>query len=394
MPPGHTLQSSLRAFPRAFWALVGAQFVTKFGVFVIPFLTLFATRKGLSVGDAGLAAGAYSVGSFGAAIFGGWLADRIGRNKTMAFASLAGACCMLAFSQANTLASFVVLALLTGFVQESGNPATTALVQDIVPPEHRVNAYAVLRLAVNLGWSLGPACAGWLAKQSFTWLFVGDAITSTIFGIVALLALPRGNPSPRERAGWSFALRDIVRNPAFLGLAASQVFFAFTFRQMNTSFPLHFDRQSHPLPIYGWIQALNGVMIVTLELALLSVTRNGSMRGFIGLGYAVLASSYLLFFTGNSIAIFTAVMVVFTIGEMLAFSRQSAYIATLSHEEMRGRYAGFLTLSWCIGSSTGAALGLPLYGSNPNALWVLCAVFGIVAAACVASGKRAMARDE
>ena len=117
------------------------------------------------------------------------------------------------------------------------------------------------------------------------------------------------------------------------------------------------------------------------------------MRGFMALGYAVLASSYLLFFAGSSIAIFTSVMVVFTIGEMFAFSRQSAYIATLSHEEMRGRYAGFLTLSWCIGSSTGAALGLPLYASNPHALWVLCAVFGLAAALCVASGKRRVARD-
>jgi MFS family permease len=388
MPPGHTLSFSLRAFPRAFWALVGAQFVTKFGVFVIPFLTLFATRQGFSPGDAGVAAGSYSVGSFGAAIFGGWLADRIGRNTTMALASLGGACCMLAFSQANTLASFIVLALLTGFVQESGNPATAALVQDIIPPEHRVNAYAVLRFAVNLGWSLGPACAGWLAEHSFTWLFVGDAATSAVFGLVALLALPKGNPSPRERAGWGFALRHIVTNRAFLGLAASQVFFAFAFRQMNSSFPLHFDRQAHPLHIYGWIQALNGVMICTLELTLLSCTRNSSMRGFIGLGYAVLAGSYLLFFAGSSIAIFTAVMIVFTIGEMFAFSRQSAYIAALSHEEMRGRYSGFLALSWCVGSSTGAALGLWLYGWSPNALWILCALFGLAAAGCVALGKR------
>lgn len=387
MPPGHTLSASLRAFPRAFWALVGAMFVTKFGVFVIPFLTLFVTRKGFTEVDAGFAAGAYSVGSFGAAIFGGWLADRIGRNVTMAFASLAGGCCMLGFSQADTLPWLITLSLLTGFVQESGNPATTALVQDIVPPEHRVNAYAVMRFAVNLGWSLGPACAGWLAEHSFTWLFIGDAATSAVFGIVALLCLPKGNPSPRERAGWGIALRDIVTNRAFLALAVAQVFFAFTFRQMNTSFPLHFDRQSHPLHLYGWIQALNGILICTLELALLSLTRGGSMRGFIALGYAVLAGSYLLFFAGSGIAIFTMVMIVFTIGEMFAFSRQSAYIAGLSHEEMRGRYAGFLALSWCIGSSTGAAFGLRLYGWNPGALWLMCAVFGCVAAGCVAIGS-------
>ncbi|MFZ4766174.1 MAG: hypothetical protein ACOYMN_14585, partial [Roseimicrobium sp.] len=54
---------------------------------------------------------------------------------------------------------------------------------------------------------------------------------------------------------------------------------------------------------------------------------------------------------------------------------------------MRGRYTGFLALSWCVGSSTGAALGLRLYGWYPEALWVLCAVFGLIAAACVTLGR-------
>lgn len=384
MPP---FSHSLRSFPRAFWILAGATFVNKFGVFVVPFLTLFITRKGFSAGDAGLAAGAYSVGSFGAAMLGGWLADRIGRNKTMAFASLTGACCMLGFSQAEALPWLVTLSLLTGFINESGNPATMALVQDIIPLEHRVNAYAVLRFATNLGWSLGPATAGFLAEHSFLWIFVGDAATSAFFGVVALLFLPRGNPAPRERAGWGIALRHIFANRAFLALAAAQVFLAFNFRQMNTSFPLHFDRAGHALRLYGWIQALNGIMICTMELALLTITRSGSTRKFLALGYAVLGSCYTIFFLGDGLAVFTLVMIVFTFGEMFAFSRQPAYVSELAHTEMRGRYSGFMSLSWCIGSSTSAALGLRLYGWNPHAVWLLCAAFGALAAACVMLGS-------
>ena len=58
----------------------------------------------------------------------------------------------------------------------------------------------------------------------------------------------------------------------------------------------------------------------------------------------------------------------------------------LAHDEMRGRYSGFLSLSWCVGSSTSAMLGLRLYAWHPQAVWVLCAVFGCVAAGCVLTG--------
>src|SRR5205809_610744 len=111
-------RDSLRAFPRAYWVLMGATFVNKFGVFVIPFLVLFLTRKGFTEAQAGFAAGAYSVGGFGAAILGGWMADRFGRNTTMAFASLTGAACMLSFSQADTLGWLVTLSFITGFINE------------------------------------------------------------------------------------------------------------------------------------------------------------------------------------------------------------------------------------------------------------------------------------
>ena len=377
------LRHSLYQFPRAFWVLVGATFVTRFGVFVFPFLTLFLTRRGFTATDAGLAVGAYSAGGFGAAIVGGWMADRLGRNVTMALASLVGAACMLAFSQAESFPWLIALALLTGFISEAGNPASSALVQDLIPAEHRVNAYAVLRMAINLGWSAGPAAAGFLAAHSFFWLFIGDAGTSAFFGFVALFCLPKGRPTPKHESGWGFALRDMMTNRGFLALAASQVFLAMTFRQLNTTYTLHFDRCGHDLVTLGLLQSLNGVIIVACELALLAATRAWPLRYSMGLGYFIMGACYLLFFFGNTVVIFAAIMVVFTIGEMMAFSRQSAYLSELAPDNMRGRYGGFMSFSWCIGSSSSSVLGLPLYEACPNAVWVLCAALGLASFGCL-----------
>ena len=66
-----SLLSRLHLLPRAFRVLVGATFVNRFGVFVVPFLALFITRNGNTAAQAGLAVAAYSLGGFGAA----WIAS-------------------------------------------------------------------------------------------------------------------------------------------------------------------------------------------------------------------------------------------------------------------------------------------------------------------------------
>ncbi len=375
-----SLLSQLHLLPRPFWVLVGATFVNRFGVFVVPFLALFITRNGNTATQAGYAVAAYSLGGFIAAGIGGWMADRLGRNVTMAVSALAGAVCMIAMSQAVDWRTLAALAFITGAINEAGSPASAALVQDIVPPEHRVIAYAVQRFAVNLAWSLGPATAGFLAEYSFFWLFVVDACTSAFFGIIAWLFLPRGRRTAREHAGWGHAWQSIRANHAFLALFGACICTAWIFRQTNTTFPLHFERNGLPLHWCGLVLALNGVMICLFEVPLAAGLRLWPVKQVLALGYILMGASFLTFLISGSLTAFVLMMVVFTMGEMSAFSRQQAYSASLSPDDMRGRYVGFLSLAWCAGNTASSALGMPLYDHHPTVLWVLNAVLGIVAA--------------
>ncbi|MCF7787703.1 MAG: MFS transporter [Prosthecobacter sp.] len=375
-----SLLSQLHLLPRPFWVLVGATFVNRFGVFVVPFLALFITRNGNTATQAGYAVAAYSLGGFIAAGIGGWMADRLGRNVTMAVSALAGAVCMIAMSQAVDWRALAALAFITGAINEAGSPASAALVQDIVPPEHRVVAYAVQRFSINLAWSLGPAAAGFLAEYSFFWLFVVDAVTSAFFGIIAWLFLPRGRRTAREHAGWGHAWQSIRANHAFLALFGACVCTAWIFRQTNTTFPLHFERNGLPLHYCGLVLALNGVMICLFEVPLAVGLRLLPVKQVLALGYILMGASFLAFLISGSLTAFVLMMVVFTVGEMSAFSRQQAYSASLSPEDMRGRYVGFLGFAWCTGNTASSALGMSLYDHHPTVLWVMNAVLGIVAA--------------
>lgn len=53
-----SLSSQIRLLPRSFWILVGATFVNRFGVFIVPFLALFITQNGNTLTQAGRAVAA------------------------------------------------------------------------------------------------------------------------------------------------------------------------------------------------------------------------------------------------------------------------------------------------------------------------------------------------
>src|SRR5437879_12461048 len=89
-----SLAQNLRALPRGAWILFFGTFLNKFGTFVVPFLAIYMTRLGYSPAQAGLPIAAYGVGTLGACLLGGSLADRIGRRKTIVLSMFSAAVAM------------------------------------------------------------------------------------------------------------------------------------------------------------------------------------------------------------------------------------------------------------------------------------------------------------
>ena len=102
-----TLIESLKSLPRPVWILYLGTFLNKFGAFVIPFLSLYMTKRGFSVTQAGAAMGAYGAGHFLACVVGGQLADSFGRRPTLVLSMFSTAGVMLALSQATSFGARV-----------------------------------------------------------------------------------------------------------------------------------------------------------------------------------------------------------------------------------------------------------------------------------------------
>lgn len=113
-----------------------------------------------------------------AQVSGGLLTDRIGRRNAIAFSMITSAVLVMLLLQARSLPAVLAIVIVYSFFAELHRPASGALIADLVPPEHRVAAYAFNRLLFNLAFAIGLALGGLVAEESFTLLFVLDAATS------------------------------------------------------------------------------------------------------------------------------------------------------------------------------------------------------------------------
>jgi MFS family permease len=382
-----SLRQTLRGLPPAAWALFAGTFINRFGSFVIPFLILYLIRQGYSATAAGTVVGAYGLGSLAASAVGGHLADRLGRRTAIAISMFSAAATLLLLSQARHLALITLLTGLAGLTAEMYRPASGALLADLVPPQQRVTVFALYRLAINAGFAFGPAAAGFLADRSFFWLFLGDALTSAVFGVVALVALPEGTRSPaaEERRGES--VRAILADATFLRFLAASVAIAFVYFQSTSTFALHVRQSGLSNAAYGALVSLNGLIIVFLELPLTSITQRLPPRPVIAAGMLLIGAGFGLTALAHTFPLLTLTVLIWTLGEIIGAPVSSAYVANIAPEHLRGRYQGTWGMTWGLAFILGPVLGTRLFSWSPAGFWMICAGLGAVAAALVLAGR-------
>ena len=389
-PELRTLRRNVRELPGAAWVLVGGSFINRFASFAAVFLVLYLTRRGFSVAAAGAAVALYGAGEMTAAVAGGVLADRIGRRNTIALSMFSNAVALVVLSQLEAYPAIVVTAFFAGLAAELYRPAAAALVADVVPEGQRVTAFAVLRLAINLAFAAGGAVAGFLADRSFLWLFLTDAATSVVFGAVALLALPDGNRIRRaDDAGGG--VRAIVADRGFLLFLGAAVLVAFVYFQSYATLPLHVTREAGlDESDFGLLLALNGLIIVLLELPISSVTMRLPARRMMAVGFVFTGIGFGLTSIAYSMPLLAMTVAIWTVGEMISAPVGYAYVADIAPEHMRGRYQGAFGLAWGTGSVTGPAIGGLLFAMDPATLWLACGALSLCASVLVLAGREAL----
>lgn len=397
LPP--PLETTLRQYlnlPRTVHVLCLGILINRAGTLLVPFLTLYLqSRLGLGIETATRVMGAYGAGALVAAVAGGHLADHYGRKRVMVGSLAGGAAILSVFPLLHS--SWQVAAGLFTFamVGEMYRPATQAMIADLVEPARRPAAYALLYVAVNLGFAIAPVIGGLLAATSFRWLCWVDALTNGAYALLLAVMVREtrpvgdgaratdGHASPAaERVGLGAALRVIARDGTMLAFCAGIVLVGLSFMQIASTFPLYLGQLGIGAKQYGRIIAVNGLMITLLQLpfaALVSRWRRDLVMVASGV---VLGVGFYLNAFARTPWQFTAVVVVWTLGEMLNAVFAPTIVSELAPPAMRGRYMGVFTMCFSSAAMFGAPLGgLVLARGGGQALWTAVLLLGLGAAA-------------
>ncbi len=371
--------SAIGALPAPARTLFVGTFINRFGNFVGPFLVLYLTSKGYTPGQAGLALGIVGLGNCAGNALGGTVADHFGRRATIVFSMAGSGVLTLAVPLFANSAAVIALVGLVGVFAQLYRPAAGALLLDVVPDDQRVTAFAAYRLAVNLGMALGPTVAGLLSSRSYAYIFIGDAATSFLFGLLALALLPETAPAADhamervEREGYRAVLRDRPYVMLLLAMGAAYLVYV----QATATLPLHVKDAGLPPSVYGLLLGLNALVVVLVELPLTAMTRRKPMRRVIALGFLLLGLGFALTWLAHTVVALGATVLVWTVAEMLYSPVASAYPGRFAPPRLRGRYQGAYGIVQMGAAAVGPVLGGFLYMRSPAVLWLGCGVVGV-----------------
>jgi MFS family permease len=383
-PVAAYLRSLDPRLPREVYVLELGALVNAFGNgVVLPFLLIYLHNvRGIPFGLAGSAAAVQSTAALASGFIGGTLSDRFGPKRVLLGALAVMTVAFALMPEIRTAWHAFAIYTLWGVGSGSFWPSQSALLAGLTPAARRAPAYALQRLAMNLGVALGGVVAGLIASvghpRTFTVLFVIDCVT--FVGYMLVLARVRAPGLHAERLGgsWRAVLRDRVftvftlLNAAFMTAAVSlEVELLPAFGKNVT----RIDERE-----VGILFALDAVSIVLFQLPIAKLSEGRRrMHGFALMGTLWAASLVAVWAAGKwthttaAFGILAAVMLVFAAGESLHGTIHAPLSVDLAPPQLIGRYTAAASISWQIGWIVGPAAGGFLLQHRPLLLWPIAA---------------------
>ncbi|MCT4699140.1 MDR family MFS transporter [Tenacibaculum haliotis] len=346
------------------WWLALITLINRAGTMVIPFLSIYLSEKlEFSKPDIGWIMTCFGLGSVIGSWLGGKLTDKIGSYKVMKTSLFLTGLLFLALQFVTTFYGFCIGIFFVMLVADTFRPAMFVALSAYSKPENKTRSVTLIRLAINLGFSAGPAVGGIIITSlSYNGLFWVDGITCILATFLLMNVL---NPKKAK------TLDELkVENPvsvfsdkAFWVFFVAMFIFGFVFLQYFSTIPLYY-KDAHYLSELeiGLLMGMNGFLIFLLEMPLIKWLEESkySKERLMFVGLFLTGISFLVLNLTGWVGVLIIGMLFMTIGEMIAFPFSNAFVMERAKKGNQGEYMAYYSIAFSLAHIFGHNSGMQL----------------------------------
>jgi len=362
-------RQSFSNLQRNAWILALAMFINRSGSMVLLFTSLYMTKElHFTIAQAGLVMSFYGIGSVLGSYSGGWLTDRKNFFDIMLLSLTGSGMILLLMLVASTPVFLSAVIFSYAFTADMFRPAHSAAIAAYSKPENITRSVSLARLAINLGFSVGPAVGGVVALHlGYKWLFVIDAATAFAAAAMLYAYLPKHktasdrhqNPVLQNRS--TSAYRD--RRYLFFIFLVS--LYGICFFQLFASIPQFFSRVcNYDEGTIGLLLALNGLLVVVIEMPLIAhLEKKKKLFRYMIMGTLCIPVSFSILQNGHALIAFALLYtLIITLSEILAMPFMMNHALRASRKERQGQYMALYSMAFGIANILAPSLGLGIAG--------------------------------
>ena len=345
--------ANFKGLSKEIWLLSVVTLINRAGAMVIPFLSLYLVNaKGFSLPQVGMIMTCFGLGSLTGTWIGGKLTDIIGFYKVIVLSLFLGGVGFILLQFIDTYYGFCIGIFLLIFVADAYRPAIFVAADSYSKPGNFTRSITLIRLAVNLGFSIGPLLGGIIiASINYDALFWIDGISCILAASGLVFWLKPKKQEEKQQDDKSTEKQGIspYKSAVYMLFILIMIIYGTNFVQYYSVVPLYYE-EVHLLSedLIGWLMFLNGALIVVFEMPLIGWLERKKMSKTIAtfLGIFFLALGFLVFNLSSWVGILVIGMILNTLGEMIGSPFSNALALEMAPQGRKGSYMGLYSMSF------------------------------------------------
>lgn len=349
--------NSFKGLSKESWMLALVMLINRAGSMVLPFLGVYMTSHlHFSIENTGIVLSFFGIGSVIGSWLGGFITDKIGEYKVQSFSLLLSVPLFCLIPVFKTEVGVAAIILVQSIVSDAFRPANSVAITKYAKPENITRAFSLNRMAVNLGFSIGPALGGILSAISYEFLFFANALTALSAGILYIVFFKKRNKLARLKAQKVKKVIEIkkdsspYRDGKFLLYCFFCMLFSICFFQLFSTLTIFYKDTAHlSQQNIGYLLGYSGFVVVLLEMGLVQVAEKYfSLAVTMFLGTFICGISYAMLGFDHSMLTLIVSMSLLCVGEIWALPFMSTITALRSGKNNKGAYMGLNGISFSI----------------------------------------------